>query len=118
MDYRAFKKQMAQQDPSNKYLSDSDMRAKYDEYLQSQQGSPKETNERKENPSATPQAFSSSSDLSEVVVTDIDMPFGSMVKFMVKWSLASIPAFIILVVIFSVIFAIFGGVIAGLSQGY
>ena len=109
---------MAQQDPANKYLSDSDMRAEYDEYLQSQRGSQKETNEKKVNPSATPQAFSSFSGQSEVVVTDIDMPFGSMVKFMVKWSLASIPAFIILAVIFGVIFVIFGGVIAGLSQGF
>ena len=109
---------MAQQDASNKYLADSDMRTKYDEYLQSQQGSQKETIERKGDPSSTPKVFSSSSELSEVVVTDIDIPFGSMVKFMVKWSLASIPAFIILVVIFSIIFAIFGGVIAGISQGY
>jgi hypothetical protein len=35
----------------------------------------------------------------EVVVTDIRMPFGSMVGFMVKWSLASIPAIIIVSVI-------------------
>jgi hypothetical protein len=33
---------------------------------------------------------------SSVVVTDIDMPFLSMVTFMVKWALASIPAFLIL----------------------
>jgi hypothetical protein len=33
---------------------------------------------------------------SSVVVTDIDMPFLSMVTFMVKWVLASIPAFLIL----------------------
>lgn len=32
----------------------------------------------------------------EVVVTDIKMPFGSMVAFMIKWALAAIPAFIIL----------------------
>jgi hypothetical protein len=31
-----------------------------------------------------------------VVVTDIRMPFGSMVTFMVKWAIASIPAAIIL----------------------
>ncbi len=31
-----------------------------------------------------------------VVVTDVQMPFGSMVVFMVKWALASIPAVIIL----------------------
>ncbi|PKG00471.1 hypothetical protein Y019_14095 [Alcanivorax sp. 97CO-6] len=29
-------------------------------------------------------------------IVDIDMPFGSMVTFMVKWSLASIPALMIL----------------------
>jgi hypothetical protein len=34
-----------------------------------------------------------------VVVTDIHMPFWSMVIFMVKWALASIPAIMILTVI-------------------
>jgi hypothetical protein len=34
-----------------------------------------------------------------VVVTDIEMPFGSMVRFMIKWALASIPAALILVTI-------------------
>ena len=33
----------------------------------------------------------------EVVITDIEMRFGSMVVFMVKWAIASIPALIILV---------------------
>lgn len=32
----------------------------------------------------------------QVVVTDVNMPFGSMVRFMVKWALAAIPAFLIL----------------------
>jgi uncharacterized membrane protein YcjF (UPF0283 family) len=31
-----------------------------------------------------------------VVVTDIQMPFGSMIRFMVKWAIASLPAFLIL----------------------
>ena len=35
----------------------------------------------------------------EVVVTDVRMPFGSMVKFMVKWAIASIPAMVILLVL-------------------
>jgi hypothetical protein len=35
----------------------------------------------------------------EVVVTDVNMRFGSMVAFMVKWVLASIPALFILVLI-------------------
>jgi hypothetical protein len=38
--------------------------------------------------------------ISEVVVRDIDMPFWSMVKFMVKWSIAAIPAAIILFLLY------------------
>ena len=37
--------------------------------------------------------------MTAVVVKDFDMPFGSMVSFMVKWAIAAIPAFIILVAI-------------------
>lgn len=48
----------------------------------------------------------------QVVVTDIKMPFESMVIFMVKWALASIPAFIILYVMFLVI----GGVLGALFR--
>ena len=43
-----------------------------------------------------------------VHVKSFDMPFGEMVGFMVKWALASIPAFIILFIIFGIFFAIFG----------
>ena len=43
-----------------------------------------------------------------VHVKSFDMPFGDMVMFMVKWALASIPAFIILFIIFGILFAIFG----------
>jgi hypothetical protein len=42
-----------------------------------------------------------------VIVTDIQMPFGSMVVFMVKWILASIPAMIILAVLFGIVTSIF-----------
>lgn len=38
-----------------------------------------------------------------VKVSDIDMPFGSMIKFMVKWAFASIPAFIIVTVIIFIV---------------
>jgi hypothetical protein len=31
-----------------------------------------------------------------VTVVDIDMPFGSMVRFMVRWAVATIPAVLIL----------------------
>ena len=43
-----------------------------------------------------------------VFVKNFDMPFGDMVGFMVKWTLASIPAFIILFIIFGILFLIFG----------
>ena len=48
-----------------------------------------------------------------VVITDIDMPFGSMVRFIVKWVIASIPALIIL----WILFAIFLGILAFLFGG-
>ena len=43
---------------------------------------------------------------SKVVVTDIKIPFRSMVILMVKWAIATIPALIILSVIGSIIFGI------------
>ena len=42
-----------------------------------------------------------------VHVKSFDMPFGDMVGFVVKWALASIPAFIILAIIGGIFFAIF-----------
>lgn len=47
----------------------------------------------------------------QVTVTDVDMPFMSMVSFMVKWALASIPALIILLVVFMVVGGALGGVL-------
>lgn len=49
----------------------------------------------------------------EVVVTDIKIPFLSMVVLLVKWALAAIPALIILFLIFGVLGAIFGGLFHG-----
>ena len=43
-----------------------------------------------------------------VYIKDLDIPIKSMVIFMVKWALASIPAFIILAIIGAIFFAIFG----------
>lgn len=39
-----------------------------------------------------------------VIVTDINMSFGNMVVFMIKWAMAAIPVIIILGIIASVIF--------------
>lgn len=46
----------------------------------------------------------------EVVITDIKMPFFSMVTFMVKWAIAAIPAIIIL--------ALLAGLIVGFMEGF
>lgn len=43
-----------------------------------------------------------------VTIVDIKMPFGSMVVFMVKWVLASIPAFFVLTLIGTAVFAVLG----------
>jgi len=49
-----------------------------------------------------------------VVVVDIKMPFWSMVAFMVKWTIASIPALIILWLIVILIAAVLGGSLGAL----
>ena len=55
--------------------------------------------------------------INAVVITDIQMSFSSMISFMVKWALASIPAMIILTVIFLIVTGIFGGIFVGASSG-
>ena len=50
-----------------------------------------------------------------IIVQDIRMGFGSMVVFMIKWAIASIPAMIILGFIGFVVSLIFGGFFAGLA---
>ena len=47
-----------------------------------------------------------------ITITDIKMPFMSMVIFMVKAAIASIPAFIILSVIASLTFGLIGKALA------
>ena len=47
-----------------------------------------------------------------VDVKDIDMSFGNMVMFMVKWAIASIPAVIILVVIIYISFIALGVILS------
>ena len=50
-----------------------------------------------------------------VIVTDVQMKFWSMVTFMVKWAVASIPAVIILLILGAVLSVVFAGFFAGLS---
>lgn len=50
----------------------------------------------------------------EIIVTDIQMPFFSMVIFMIKWAIATIPAAIILVIFASLTMIILTGIGAGI----
>ena len=56
------------------------------------------------------------SDVVRVSVIDIQMPFWSMVVFMVKVAIASIPAFIILSIIGTLVFSVLAGISPG--SGY
>lgn len=51
-----------------------------------------------------------------VTIVDIKMPFISMVVFMVKASIASIPAFIILTIIGTLFFSVVGGMFSGMGR--
>jgi len=51
----------------------------------------------------------------EVVIVDIKMPFGSIVWFMVKWSIAAIPALLILMLIWLAVAAVAAGVMGALG---
>ncbi len=55
--------------------------------------------------------------VSEVIISDINMPFWSMVIFMVKWAFATIPAIIIITIVLSLCFSALAGLglIAGLG---
>jgi hypothetical protein len=53
----------------------------------------------------------------ECRIIDIQMPFFSMVAFMVKWAIASIPAILILLFLGLAISAFLGGLAGGLG-GY
>ena len=51
----------------------------------------------------------------QVVVTDIKMSFMSMVIFMVKWVIASIPALIILAILGAIIMAIIMAILEAIA---
>ncbi|MGB5832684.1 MAG: hypothetical protein WBG92_11930 [Thiohalocapsa sp.] len=76
------------------------------------EGKPNEGQPKKASKPSVPGSSAKSTDHQGVVVTDIQMPFGSMVVFMVKWVIASIPALIILFVLFTIASAL-GGILIG-----
>ncbi len=52
----------------------------------------------------------------EVNIVDIKMPFWSMVIFMVKATIASIPAMIILTILALMFTLVFGGIFSGIGS--
>lgn len=50
----------------------------------------------------------------KVCVVDLDMPFWSMVVFMLKWAIATIPALFILFVAGAIATGILSGIVTGL----
>jgi hypothetical protein len=58
-----------------------------------------------------------SADNGKVIVTDIKIPFRSMVVLMVKWAVATIPALIILILIGSITFGILNALMGGGRMG-
>ena len=52
----------------------------------------------------------------EVSVTDVNMPFFSMVRFMVKWAVASIPALLIVAIVGVFLAAVLGGLFGGVGH--
>ncbi len=46
----------------------------------------------------------------QVVVSDIEMPFVSMVVFIIKWTIAAIPAMIILFILTAIAGVFLGGI--------
>ena len=53
----------------------------------------------------------------EVVVTDVRIPFGSMIVLILKWTLASIPAMIVLVILGTLAAGIVAGMFGAISGG-
>jgi hypothetical protein len=49
-----------------------------------------------------------------VSMADVDIPFGRMVVLIIKWTLAAIPAMIILSILFAIVGALLGGIIAAM----
>ena len=94
---------------SAEVISESEIKSEHTISDAFDDGSKKQSNSKTIEVSAT-----QSHNTNEVIITDIKMKFGSMVVFMVKSVLASIPAMIILMVLFNLITAI----LIGLGIGF
>ena len=79
----------------------------------------KTTSTKKKNESKTIEVSThkgNSTQFQPVTIEDIKMPFSSMILFMIKWAIASIPAIIILFLIWMMVMGVFGVGIATLFK--
>jgi ABC-type Na+ efflux pump permease subunit len=53
----------------------------------------------------------------QVVVSDVEMPFLSMVVFIIKWTIAAIPAMIVLFILSALVAVLFGGIFHAMFGG-
>ena len=51
-----------------------------------------------------------------VSITDVDIPFGSLIVFLIKLAIAAIPAVLILTVLVALVAMLFGGYVALLTR--
>jgi hypothetical protein len=51
-----------------------------------------------------------------VTIRDIDVPFWRIVLILIKWSVAAIPAMIVIGIIYTALFALLGGLFVGMMQ--
>ena len=49
-----------------------------------------------------------------ITIRDIDVPFWRIVTILIKWSVAAIPAAIIITILYALIFALLGGIAVGI----
>ena len=92
-------------------ISESEIKSEHTISDSFNDGSNKQSNSKTIEVSAT-----QSHNANEVIITDIKMKFGSMVEFMVKWVLASIPAIIILIIVLYLIMTILIGLGIGIFK--
>jgi len=55
-------------------------------------------------------------DAEPVTIRNIDVPFWRIVMILIKWSIAAIPAAIIVGILYAVIFALIGGLAVGVME--
>lgn len=51
-----------------------------------------------------------------VTIRNIDVPFWRIVMILIKWSIAAIPAAIVVAILYTLVFALLGGIAVGVME--